>query len=144
MTTRERTTPGLLYRLRMHWHELAAAPRGQRFQQRYARRQQARRSRVGKPLTIAAGVLIVLVGVIMLPAPGPGMLVVLLGASLVAEESRASARALDWLELRVARFLRSALRAWHRASAAVKSVAVFAAGVSGGVSAWIAYTLFFS
>jgi hypothetical protein len=44
----------------------------------------------------------------------------------------------------VDRLLRSALRAWHRASAAMKSVAVFAAGVSGGISAWIAYTLFFN
>jgi hypothetical protein len=60
-------------------------------------------------LTIVGGTLLVGVGVVMLVAPGPGILVIGVGGALLAEESLTAARILDWLELRIRRVI-SALR----------------------------------
>lgn len=48
-----------------------------------------------------------IVGVSALPLPGPGLLIIALGALLIAEQSRAVARALDRLELWLRRRLAS-------------------------------------
>jgi hypothetical protein len=74
---------------------------GDRFQTRYWERRQAGHSRLRKAFTIAAGVLVVLVGLVLLPAPGPGMIVVAIGAGSVAQESLVVARALDRVELKL-------------------------------------------
>jgi uncharacterized protein (TIGR02611 family) len=144
MTAHAYSRSGIFGRVRRHWRDLAAARPGNRFQQRYARRQQARRSRFAAPLTIMAGVLILLFGLVMLPAPGPGILVVLIGASLIAEESRFAARALDWTEVRGRRGVRSALRIWERASIPIQALIILAAGISAGLLAWFTYALFFN
>ncbi|HWI35270.1 MAG TPA: PGPGW domain-containing protein [Burkholderiales bacterium] len=54
---------------------------------------------------IVAGALIALAGIVLLPLPGPGMLVIALGALLVAEESLSVAKALDALERRARPFI---------------------------------------
>ena len=144
MTAHAYSRSGAFGRLKRQWRELAAARPGNRFQQRYARRQQTRRSRFAGPLTMAAGVLIALFGLVMLPAPGPGMIVVLIGASLIAEESRFAARALDWSEVRGRRAIRSASRTWEKASIGIKALILLATGISAGILAWVAYALFVS
>ena len=144
MTAHAYSRSGTFGRLKRQWRDLAAARPGNRFQQRYARRQQARRSRYSGPLTIAAGVLIALFGLVMLPAPGPGMIVVLIGASFIAEESRVAARALDWIEVHARRALRRASRIWGQASIAVKGLILLATGIGAGVLAWAAYAIFVS
>ena len=68
----------------------------------------APRSALRKAVVLAAGVLVVIAGVIALPLPGPGLAIMALGAVLVAEESLAAARALDWLELKLRRLFASA------------------------------------
>jgi hypothetical protein len=97
----------VLERLRSGWRELREAPAGQRFQQRFQRPRDARRGRLRRAGTIAGGSLIVLLGVIALPLPGPGLLVIAVGALLIAEESRTAARALDALELKLRRLFPS-------------------------------------
>ena len=144
MTAHAYSRSGMFGRVRRQWRDLAAARPGNRFQQRYARRQQARRSRFSAPLTIIAGVLIALLGLVMLPAPGPGIIVVLIGASLIAEESRYTARAMDWIEVRGRRAVRSALRTWEKASIPIQALIILATGISAGLLAWFAYALFFS
>jgi Putative transmembrane protein (PGPGW) len=83
------------------WRELKAGKPGRRFQARHER------ARGGGALRkwglIAGGALIVLAGIVLLPLPGPGLLVIAAGALLMAEESRAAARALDWLEMKARR-----------------------------------------
>src|SRR5215212_2512882 len=117
MAAHAQARPGVIARVKAHWHELALAKQGNRFQQRYARRQRERRSAVSKWLTVGAGVGVSLLGIVMLPAPGPGMIVVVIGASLIAQESRTAARALDWTEVRVRRTSDWALRMWEHAPA---------------------------
>jgi hypothetical protein len=74
---------------------------GERFQKSYFERCRAGHNRLHKALVFGGGVLILAGGVIMLPAPGPGTIVVVLGAAIMAGESRITARALDRLELKL-------------------------------------------
>jgi hypothetical protein len=81
------------------WQELKRGKPGHRFQGRYERANRGGGPR--KWLLIAGGALLILAGIVFLPLPGPGMLIIAAGAFLMAQESRAAARALDWIELRV-------------------------------------------
>ena len=81
------------------WQELKRGRPGHRFQGRYERHTQGGVLR--KWLVIAGGVLLIVAGVVFLPLPGPGVLIILSGGLLMAEESLAAARALDWIELRI-------------------------------------------
>ena len=91
----------MIRRLRSGWRELRQGEPGRRFRDRYERRRrQNRHGGFRKWGVVVLGVLIVLAGIVLLPLPGPGMLVVAAGALLMAEESRAVARLLDAIEVR--------------------------------------------
>lgn len=70
---------------------------GRRFSDRYHRRQ----SRIARFLVGAAGAVLIVLGALLVLTPGPGLVVLLAGALLLAGESRAAARWLDAAELRV-------------------------------------------
>jgi hypothetical protein len=94
----------MLDTLKQRWRRFSAAPPGQRFQAHFQRRQQTRpRELHRKILAIGGGVLIMGAGIFFMLAPGPGLLIFLVGALLVAEESLAAARLLDWADLRLQR-----------------------------------------
>ncbi len=78
---------------------LRGAP-GRRFSALYRLRRQRRR-RWLRLLGVTSGGLLMLIGILLVPTPGPGLLALLLGAGLIASESLAFARALDRLELRL-------------------------------------------
>ena len=87
--------------LTTRWRELRHGEPGRRFRARYERRHAQRRHAGGRKwAVIVAGALIALAGIVLLPLPGPGMLVIALGALLVAEESLTVAKLLDALESR--------------------------------------------
>ena len=87
--------------LKQRWYQFAEAPPGQRFKTHFQRRQQTRPSALHqKILAIGGGVLVMGAGIFFMLAPGPGILIFLVGALLVAEESLAAARLLDWADLR--------------------------------------------
>lgn len=112
---------------------------GARFQELYHLHQLTRRSPWVRWLLIMLGVAIIAVGLIALPAPGPGTLVLAIGGALMARESLAVARALDWLEVRLRRVGRWARRLWHGTPLWAK-VVIGLAGVAlvalVGVGAW--------
>lgn len=85
----------------------------QRFERRYFARQAVPCGALKKWASIVAGIAVILVGVVLLPLPGPGMLVILFGAALMAGHSRAVARLLD----RGERWLRSRWAAWRSSRA---------------------------
>ena len=87
-------------RLKM-WRDLKHGQPGSRFQEYYLHRQTLRRSILAKCVTLVAGVVVFLVGLVLMPLPGPGTLVALLGASLLAKEFQGAAKGLDWLEVRI-------------------------------------------
>lgn len=93
----------MLDALQQHFQELRQAPPGQRFLQQYERRQREHPSAALKALALAGGWLIVLLGLVMLPAPGPGMLVVVAGLATLASVSKTAAQGLDAAELMLRR-----------------------------------------
>jgi hypothetical protein len=80
--------------LKQKWHDLIKRRPGRRFEERY---EQNREQGAGGARTIklAAGTLLIAAGIVLLLIPGPGSLLILVGAALLAEESRVVARMLD-------------------------------------------------
>ena len=128
-------------KLQRQWKDLKRGAPGKRFENRYKQRQKERCGLVAKVLYMIAGTALLLAGLVLMPAPGPGIVVVLLGATLLGQESLWAARTLDRIEVALRKALTAALRIWKRASAAVKALIVAAgAGLAAGAG-WIAYAV---
>jgi len=110
----------MLEGLKQRWHQFRDAPRGERFQQSFKRRQRARHDPLRKVLVLAGGFVIMAAGLFFLPFPGPGVLILSFGAALVAQEWFVAARALDWMEVRLWRLLVRALAVWRRSAVPVR------------------------
>ena len=89
------------------WQRFKADPPGQRFQQQFKRRHAVARTLLQKALVVGGGVLLTGVGIFLFFLPGPGVLFVLLGAVLIAQQSVTVARGLDWTEIRLRQAARS-------------------------------------
>ena len=90
-------------RLKLQWRDLKCARPGVRFRRRYRLRLQRGRSYFAKPLNIMIGLCLLVTGVVLLVAPGPGFLVALAGAGVMAEESYGVAWLLDCMEIKLRR-----------------------------------------
>lgn len=83
---------------------LDSAP-GQRFRDRYQRRQARHHEQGGragpnyKVMYLCLGLVVFLFGIVMFPLPGPGWAICLLGLGLIAGEYILAARLLDGLEI---------------------------------------------
>ena len=106
------------------WRLLKRSQPGLRFQEQYEAQQRSRRPAWARPVWIAAGTAIMAIGVVALPAPGPGILVIALGAAMFARESRTAARVLDWIELRLHAAWTWARRLWERARWPARAIIV--------------------
>jgi uncharacterized protein (TIGR02611 family) len=102
---------------KLQWRDLKCGRPGTRFKQRWRGREQRRRSYFAKPLYMAAGLFVFLIGLVLLPAPGPGCVVVFIGAAMMAEESFWVASVLDRLELKGRRALAWAAKSRKRTQA---------------------------
>lgn len=80
--------------LRAHFRTFLESRSGTRFRRQH-RRRQAQPHLVRTILSVVGGVLLLLLGLIMLVTPGPGLLVIAVGAALIAGESMFVARLLD-------------------------------------------------
>lgn len=89
----------------MNLRELWHATPGRRFTDRYRQHRRAGPA-WRRPLSMIAGALLILLGALLMLTPGPGIVVLLAGAALIATESERAARALDELELKLRRWLR--------------------------------------
>ena len=128
-------------KLRHQWRALRRARPGNRFQRRYESRKKERASPFWKPLYIVLGTTIFIAGLAMLPAPGPGFLILFVGAGMLAQESLWVARTMDVLEVKARALASPAVKAWKRASAALKAVIVaFGALLTAGAG-WVAYVI---
>lgn len=96
--------------LKKRWAYLREGAPGERFQRYYRHRQQHRSSGALRLLLLGGGILLIMIGIVLMPAPGPGTLIVAVGAALLAGESAKVARFLD----RAERWGRTQLRKWRR------------------------------
>ena len=95
--------------VRRQWEHFSASPTGRRFEARYRVRRSSRSGTFRKILISALGFLLLLAGAAMMVLPGPGLLALLLGALLIAEESLFAARLLDRMDVWISR----KLEAWR-------------------------------
>lgn len=96
----------MLDKLKKHWAALRAGKPGERFFKHYQQRREAHASSLRHILILCAGALIALAGLVLMPAPGPGMVVVAGGAALLAGESKMVAKLLDRIELAARKLIR--------------------------------------
>ena len=97
---------GLWESLRQSWQELADGRPGHRFGDFYRQRRRAEQSNLKKFFSMFAGSILLAAGLLMLAAPGPGILFMALGAAMLAQYSLWVANLLD----RAERKFRSARR----------------------------------
>jgi uncharacterized protein (TIGR02611 family) len=131
----------MLTGLKATWRRMARARPGERFQREQQRHRREHRSRVSRITTLVVGLTIMAAGVVALPAPGPGMLVIALGGALVARESALVARMLDGLEVRMRWFLALGLALWRRSPAFGKAVGALAGLCLTAVAAGFAWLI---
>jgi hypothetical protein len=97
-------------RLKEQWKQFVALPSGRRFVTRNRLRRERASGLARKIVVISLGGIVLLVGVAMLVLPGPGILVMIIGAAFIAEESLIAARLLDrcdiWIARRIVRWRR--------------------------------------
>lgn len=98
-------TARVFAQLRSSWRELRAAPPGQRFRRRYLKHRDDAGGWHRVLIMVAAGTLL-LAGAAMLVLPGPGLITLLVGAALLAQESFVVARILDAGERRLLQWRR--------------------------------------
>ena len=125
----------MLKSVKHSWYRFQADSPGRRFKQQFRRWRESGRTRLTKVLFIAAGVLLIAIGILLLFIPGPGIPTILLGALLIAQQSWPLARALDRTEVRLRNLLMRSWRSWRAFSKARKVllvvVALFVAGAVG-------------
>ena len=131
----------MLEKWKRNWKEFKKASPGERFERMYRRRKAASPAvRMGM---IAAGILLIVGGVVLLAIPGPGLLVIAFGGALLAEQFLFVARALDRLEIFLRRLHRRALAFWKKASIAVRAAVVGSAALVAAGAAYLAWLVLF-
>jgi hypothetical protein len=90
---------------------------------------------------VIAGVALVLVGLLQLVMPGPGVLFIAVGGALLAREFHFVAVAMDSAEVRIRAIVKTVVAAWHGASTAAKAAVVAFAAAGVGAAAWLVVLL---
>jgi putative transmembrane protein PGPGW len=89
-----------IHSLKQDWRALTHSPPGRRFQNRYEKKHREGGNR-GRILKFVAAIVLIAIGVVLLVLPGPGSVLIVVGAAVLAEESSRVARALDGIEMRL-------------------------------------------
>jgi uncharacterized protein (TIGR02611 family) len=134
----------VLKSMKSAWHRLKEAEPGHRFQQEYDHHRGSKKGGFARIISVGIGLLIVAIGIVGLPAPGPGFLVIALGGALLARESRVVARTMDWAEVRLRRVLHWARSVWKHAALPAKALFVGVGLGVAGLAGYLAYLQFFS
>ena len=95
---------------------LKDAKPGERFRAYYRAAHAQGTSRTRNALLTVLGVAVLVVGLVAVPAPGPGFLIIAVGGGLIARQSERVATWLDRGEVALRAFLAHGRRAWDAAS----------------------------
>ena len=125
------------------WRELKESRPGHRFQERY-RRSRKNSGGVARFLRPVAGVLVATAGVVLMPAPGPGWIVFIIGLSLLASDFLWMAKILDGAELRARAVAGAVQKWWKKSGPGVRITASTAVGLVVIASAWGMWRLLFA
>lgn len=92
----------MIGRLKENWEEFKESKPGDRFKDRYRRRQQDGPGHfVMRTFWIVLGTVLAISSLVLAPLPGPGFATVFLGLAILAGELLPAARFLDWSEVRL-------------------------------------------
>jgi uncharacterized protein (TIGR02611 family) len=100
--------------LKREWSQLKRGKPGSRFQDQFDRNQREKKSNIGRAFRVVAGLILLPVGLFFLAVPGPGLVIIALGAVLVAREFGFAARFLDAIEVRARKVMTWVLQRWKR------------------------------
>ena len=100
--------------LKREWAQLKKGQPGSRFQDQFDRNQREKKSNFGRVLRVAAGLILLPVGLFFLAVPGPGLVIIAVGAVLIAREFGFAARLLDAVEVRGRKLITWTQRRWQR------------------------------
>jgi Putative transmembrane protein (PGPGW) len=95
------------------WKAVRADRAGRRFCNHYSRMREPGRASL-RALALVVGPLLVAIGVVLLFIPGPGLIVIALGAAFLCGQSRKLARGLDRAEPRLHRAIARGRRTWQK------------------------------
>jgi hypothetical protein len=128
---------------RRQWKEFKAGEPGRRFQERYHRRCEERKGRcdLRRVVNVAAGLALIVVGLVLVPAPGPGWLIVFFGGHVLGGEFLGVARACDRAEVEGREWAGRGLNAWERTPPGGKALLLLALLALAAGSGYAAYAL---
>lgn len=98
--------------MKARWRTFVAVPRGKRFAAHHTRAHRPDAPKWMRIATLTLGFVLLVLGIVMIVLPGPGLLAIIAGGVLIAEESSTAARVLDRLDLAAAR-AGARWRAWR-------------------------------
>jgi uncharacterized protein (TIGR02611 family) len=139
----ERGKTGMIGRFRGSWEEFKESKPGERFKDRYRRRQEEPGHIVKRVLLVIFGSVIAVGSLLTAPLPGPGLATVSLGLAILAGELLPAARLLDWSEIRL-RQLGRFVRAVWRTGATGKVAVVVVATILAAALLYVLYVLLFA
>jgi hypothetical protein len=120
------------------WADLMRSEPGRRFQDRNERQHAGRKWDRARVLKLALGFGLIVPGIIMIPFPGPGAVIVILGLALIADEFKPVARFLDRAELS----LRGAYgQLWGKAPTTQRVAVIFISLAVGALLCYGAYRI---
>jgi hypothetical protein len=82
-------------------------------------------------------------GLVAVPGPGPGWLIILLGLVMIAGESLSFARFADWAEIKLRRLARRVAGVWAASPASAKVLSILALTFCATASGYGIYYLVF-
>ena len=113
----------MIKRFRRSWHGFSDGRTGRRFRDRYHRRRRSgKKTRLTTILALTGGLALMLAGLVMVVAPGPGWITFFLGLGVVSGEFLPAARLMDRGEVKARKLIRKAAKLWRRSPAAAWSV----------------------
>lgn len=129
--------------LKQRWQALKRGKPGKRFQDEYDKRHDKNSSRARKIGMLVAGAIVLVAGIILMPAPGPGILIVAIGAAMLSQESKFAARILDGAEVKGRALMKWGFGIWKAAPLPGKiAIAVVALLLAAG-GVYLAYRIMF-
>jgi uncharacterized protein (TIGR02611 family) len=132
----------MIGRLKGDWEELKESKPGERFKDRYRRRQQEPGHIVNRIVLVILGSIIAVGSLFTAPLPGPGFATVFLGLAILAGELLPAARFLDWSEVRLRQLWQFVRNVW-RMGLPGKIAVVVVAAILVGALLFVAYRLLF-
>ncbi|MBL8114887.1 MAG: hypothetical protein JNK60_18540 [Acidobacteria bacterium] len=134
----------MLERIRRDWKEFKDDTPGKRFVNRFEKTERTPGARGWRIGIMTVGLLVMAAGIVLMPLPGPGILIVALGAGMLSQGSKRMARGLDWLEVKARKLAVKTKRAWNAAPMPIKGAVALVAAIAVTGFGYLTYRMAFA